>query len=73
MMSSWRVLVCERAYVLYGAVCRLNTPSESHSFSMKIDFSSSFFSPFLRLPFSTEKPGMKIHKCMHSDDKREEF
>jgi hypothetical protein len=44
--------VREQAYVRCGAVCRLNTPSESHSFSMKIDFSSCFFSPFLRLPFS---------------------
>jgi hypothetical protein len=60
-------IVCERASELMCcAVCRLNTPSDSHSFSMKIDFSSSFFSPFLRLPFSTEKPGMIIHKSTHS-------
>jgi hypothetical protein len=71
MMSSQASVVCERAYVLC-AVCRLNTPSESHSFSMKIDFSSSFFSPFLRLPFSTEKPGMIIHKLYTQPQKRDE-
>lgn len=62
-----------KAYVRCGAVCRLNTPSESHSFSMKIDFSSSFFSPFLSpAVFPPKSTRHEIHECMHraTDRKR---
>jgi hypothetical protein len=68
-------VACDGVRASLCAVCRLNTASESHSFSMKIDFSSSFFSPLLRLPFSAfpPKPGMKIHNDATRSEKRREL